>query len=91
MKCARDRPRTSIVSAVEEEVKGDFGNFFVRDGFDDFCGDIVVIEPLHYRLDDCIFHALRRRDLLPAQGRCQGWRREAPPPGGLGLDNRALQ
>lgn len=34
MKCARDRPRTSIVSAVEEEVKGDFGNFFVRDGFD---------------------------------------------------------
>ena len=67
MKCARDRPRTSIVSAVEEEVKGDFGNFFVRDGFD--------------------LLALRRRDLLPAQGRCQGWRRVAPPPGGLGLDN----
>lgn len=28
MKCARDRPRTSIVSAVGEEVKGDFCNFF---------------------------------------------------------------
>ena len=34
MKCARDRLRTSIVSGVEEEVKGDFGNFFVRDDFD---------------------------------------------------------